>query len=87
MIADLQNLAEVGIDPRDVDSELVDRWQRVPTSDHPRKRNGAVLLRAENIHRRIVIPRIAPLLSARAKFELRLLLPRRRLRISSKRLS
>ena len=40
-------LIEAGIHICDVDLTLKESWQRVPTSDHPHKRNGAVLIRAD----------------------------------------
>ena len=38
------SLHAAGIDPADVDPNLIGAWQRVPTTDHPRKRNGAVMI-------------------------------------------
>jgi putative DNA primase/helicase len=36
------SLYSAGIDPADIDFSLIGVWQRVPTLDHPNKRNGAV---------------------------------------------
>ncbi len=38
---------EFGIDYRSLDPNLVDNWQRVATSDKPKKRNGAVLYKPD----------------------------------------
>ena len=35
-------LIDAGIDPADVNMNHVGEWQRVPTTDKPRRRNGSV---------------------------------------------
>ena len=37
-------LASAGIDIRDIATDLVGQWQRVPTTDKPSKKNGSVLV-------------------------------------------
>src|SRR4051812_45991597 len=41
-------LASAGIDIRDIATDYVGQWQRVPTSDKPCKKNGSVIVFTTN---------------------------------------